>query len=80
MQPSASIQPIGYKNHLLNKAISFCHTAQYIYLKMRNHSVWTITGIETENIKYATAVYSESVNKTTKQMMFSEVSWRENLS
>ena len=37
---------------------------------MRNHSVWTVTGVETENIKYATAIYSESVNKTTQQMIF----------
>lgn len=33
---------------------------------MRNHSVWTITSIETKNIEYHTAVYSESENKNDK--------------
>ena len=37
-----------------------------IYLKMRNHCVWTVTSIETKNIEYPTAVYSESESKRDK--------------
>lgn len=33
---------------------------------MRNHSVWTVTSIETKNIEYPTAIYSESENKKDK--------------
>ena len=31
---------------------------------MRNHSIRAIACVETENIEYATAIYSESVKKT----------------
>lgn len=33
---------------------------------MRNHSVWTVTSIETKNIENPTAVYSESERKKDK--------------
>ena len=37
-------------------------SVKVIYLKMWNHGVWTVTSIETKNIKYPAAIYSEPKN------------------
>lgn len=34
---------------------------------MRNHGVWTVTSVETKNIKDSTAIYSESANNNNKK-------------
>lgn len=34
---------------------------------MRNHGVWTVTSVETKNIKDSTAIYSESVKNNNKK-------------